>query len=112
MRTRLLFVLAISLLLASDRPRLARQEKGDYHPIPNGAIKIPLPDIQQPDDYSCGAASFMSVASYFGAGPEDFDDMKKALGTNARTGTSVYKMADYARPPDPGPTGDKRVLWY
>ena len=67
-----------------------------YAPIPVGAIKIALPDVQQPDDDSCGAASLMAICAYFGVGPEDFGDFEKALHTNKKTGTIIYDIIDYA----------------
>jgi sialate O-acetylesterase len=66
-------------------------------PIPDGALKIALPDVQQPDNYSCGAAALMSVCAYFGVGPEDLDEFKRSLGTDEKEGTNVWCMRDMAR---------------
>lgn len=66
------------------------------HNVPRGAIKIALPDVQQPDDYSCGAAALMAVAAYYGVGSERLDDFKKALGTNQQYGTYYRDMENAA----------------
>lgn len=64
--------------------------------IPKGAIKVMLPDVQQPDDYSCGAGVFMSIASYFGVGPEELETIKLRLGTNPEHGTYYREIEKYA----------------
>lgn len=66
------------------------------HQIPGGAIKITLPEVQQPDAYSCGAAALMSVAAYYGVGPEKLEDFKAALGTTPEHGTYYRNMETYA----------------
>src|SRR5947209_1539384 len=68
------------VLLASDRPkpklyqdraRVARQD----HAIPEHSIRLPLPNVAQPDDYSCGAAALWSVCAYYGVvGPPEGKD--------------------------------------
>src|SRR3990167_1816064 len=65
--------------------------------IPGGAIKINLPEVQQPDDYSCGAAALMSVAAYYGVGPEKLEQFKAAAGTTAEHGTYYRNMENYVR---------------
>jgi predicted double-glycine peptidase len=90
-------VLISCLLLGGDKPRNSDIVPPTYRMIVQGAIKVPLPDVQQPDDYSCGAAALMSICSYYGVGPEDIDDFKKALHTNKKTGTIIYDMVKYAK---------------
>src|SRR5262249_37502561 len=63
----------------------------------NGAIKIKLPDIQQPDEYSCGTAALMSIVAYYGLEPADYDKLKKKLGANERTGTDYKRMLRFAK---------------
>jgi predicted double-glycine peptidase len=46
-----------------------------------------LPDVRQPDGWSCGAACAMSVGRYFGVGPESLDEWKALLGTQEDVGT-------------------------
>ena len=65
--------------------------------VPDGAIKVDIPGVQQRDDYSCGAAALMAVGSYFGVGPDDLEEYKKKLGTNEENGTNVYEILKYAR---------------
>ncbi|HVC95256.1 MAG TPA: C39 family peptidase [Pirellulales bacterium] len=68
-----------------------------YRSIPDGAIKIPIPTVAQPDESSCGAAALMSVCRYFGVGPDSIDEYVDALGTNERTGTYYKDIVAYAR---------------
>jgi sialate O-acetylesterase len=65
--------------------------------IPDGALKVHVPGVQQHDNYSCGAAALMAVCSSFGVGPEELEDYKKKLGTNEENGTNVYEMLKMAR---------------
>ena len=60
------------------------------------AIQIRLPEVQQPEDYSCGAAALMSILSYYGVGTEDYEILKERLGTNEEDGTNYRKMIAYA----------------
>jgi predicted double-glycine peptidase len=62
-----------------------------------GAIKVPLPNVQQLEDYTCGAAAFQAVCCYFGVGPSDPDDYIAALGTNAKDGTKPEDIVKWAR---------------
>jgi predicted double-glycine peptidase len=73
-----------------DRPDQGR-------PIPAGAVKIRLPDVRQPDGYSCGASALMSICSYYGVGPTTIDEFKKALSTNRESGTNYREMIRFAR---------------
>jgi predicted double-glycine peptidase len=68
----------------------------NYHEFKPSAIKIALPDVQQPDEFSCGAASLMSILAYYGAGPEDYDVLKKKLGTTQKNGTDYHHMICFA----------------
>jgi len=65
--------------------------------MPPSAIKVPLPDVQQPDDYSCGAAALMAICSYYGVGPEELEDLKTDLHTTSRSGTDYRNMVKEAR---------------
>lgn len=68
----------------------------NYHEFKPSAIKVALPDVQQPDEFSCGAASLMSILAYYGAGPEDYDVLKKKLGTTQKNGTDYHHMVRFA----------------
>jgi predicted double-glycine peptidase len=68
----------------------------NYHEFKPSAIKIALPEVQQPDEFSCGAASLMSILAYYGAGPEDYDVLKKKLGTTQKDGTDYHHMIRFA----------------
>jgi len=65
--------------------------------IPSGAIRIQLPDVRQPDGYSCGASALMSICAYYGVGPRTIDEFKKELGTNPESGTNYREMVRFAR---------------
>ncbi len=51
-----------------------------YRRIPKGAIKVPLPDTRQVENYSCGASALQAVCAYYGIGREEeyeyIEDMK------------------------------------
>jgi predicted double-glycine peptidase len=68
-----------------------------YTEIPDDAIKIPLPTVRQPNEYSCGAAAMMSVCRYYGVGPQKLADLEEALGTNKDIGTYFKNIVAYAR---------------
>jgi hypothetical protein len=48
---------------------------------------VELPDVRQPDHYSCGAAIAMSVGLYYGVGPKTLAEWKQLLGTDAEEST-------------------------
>ena len=87
MKVRVLLAVLILVLIGGDKSRHYRRDDGKYQEFPANAIKVPIPDVQQPDDYSCGAAAFMSICSYYGVGPEELDVMKSELRTTSRNGT-------------------------
>ena len=97
MKPRFLFVLTAAwFLLSSDKPKVEPPKGDKYCTIPKGAVTVPLAHVEQPDDYSCGAAAFMSVASFYGVGPKSLAGFKKNLGTNPKDGTYYQDMVDYA----------------
>lgn len=49
--------------------------------ISPGAIKVPLPNIVQHTNFTCGAAALQAVCAYFGVGPDFEYDYVKELGT-------------------------------
>jgi hypothetical protein len=73
-----------------------------YHEEPDGDEEedecdclVEVPDIRQPDNYSCGAACAMSVGKYYGVGPDTIGEWKKLLGTNVAKSTApdmIYKV--------------------
>jgi predicted double-glycine peptidase len=93
----LLAILIGTPLVALDKPKTQPREHGQYFDVPVGAIKVPLPDVQQGDGFSCGAASLMSVCSYYHVGPRDLDSYRRELGTTEEEGTYYGKIKDYAR---------------
>src|SRR5205807_620367 len=65
-------------------------------PISEGAIKIQLQHVEQPDGISCGAAAMMSICHYYGVGPEMIPDFKKHLHTD-HNGTYYGNILRYAK---------------
>lgn len=55
---------------------------------------LEVPDVRQPDDFSCGACVTMAAAAYFGigeqtgTGPQTLDEWKQLLGTTVEQSTS------------------------
>ena len=60
---------------------------------------LDLPDVRQPNGWSCGSAAAASVAAYFGAGPgpNDMPAWERLLGTTEADGTSPDAIADGLR---------------
>jgi len=89
----------LSLSSASDRqvdPTGAAARNPNETAIQPGAIKIPLPSMAQPDDYSCGAAALMSICSFYGVGEEQITDFKQKVHSNPTNGTNFENMIHYA----------------
>ena len=70
-------------------------KKGIYYKELGEPLRLlDLPDIRQPDNYSCGASITASVARYFGigletgTGPKTVEEWKKLLGTTIQRSTS------------------------
>jgi predicted double-glycine peptidase len=98
-RASALILIAGGLLLGADRPANHGQQSHECAilvPIPLGTIKIPLRDVQQPDDYSCGAAAFMSICSYYNVGPRNIEVLKKELHTDPDEGTYYKNISQFA----------------
>jgi hypothetical protein len=66
-------------------------------PVPVGAIKIPLRDVEQPDEFSCGAACLMAICSYYDVGSDYFEAFKQALHADPDDGIYYEEIAKYAR---------------
>jgi predicted double-glycine peptidase len=85
--------------------------------IPVGAIKIPLPDIEQPDGYSCGAASLLSICWAYGLGPKDVKTLEQRLHATPADGIYYKDMARYAerhglKAVIEAPMSIQRLKWY
>ena len=95
----LVAVLAGTPLGALDRPRVHAppEVNAKFQDVPVGAIKIPLHDVQQDDDSSCGAAALMSVCSYYQVGPKTLASFKHKLHTDPDEGTYYLNIRDFAR---------------
>src|SRR3954454_11505989 len=92
-------VVGTAAFLGADPVRQVKNppaETAQFRDVPVGAIKIPLRDCQQPDDYSCGTCAFMSVCSYYGVGPKRLDAFKIRLRTTQEEGTGYKRMMKYA----------------
>jgi hypothetical protein len=76
------------------RVRLSATHVGDYavH-IPPRAIKVNLPDLQQPDNHSCALCS-MAICRWLGVGPDNFAEFKHHLGTT-KDGTYYGRIVSY-----------------
>jgi predicted double-glycine peptidase len=77
--------------------RLPAVCENNYHEYQPSAIKIALPEVQQPDEYSCGVAALMAILAYYGAGPEEYDDLKREIGTTQKSGTDYHRILRFAR---------------
>ena len=99
MRTVVSCAALICLFAATDKPPkpLPAVNAKQYVAVPVGAIKIPLRDVQQPDDSTCGPSSLMSICSYYGVGPEDLATFVHHVRTDSTEGTYYGDMVKYAK---------------
>lgn len=58
---------------------------------------LDVPDIRQPNRYSCGAAASMCVAKYFGVGPNTIGQWMTELGTTVERSTHPFRIEAYLR---------------
>jgi predicted double-glycine peptidase len=68
-----------------------------YKAIPEGAIKVPLPDTRQGEDYSCGASALQAISGYFGVGPEEEEDYVRDLKMDTRVGSHPFQIIRAAK---------------
>lgn len=71
-----------------------------YSAIPRGAIKAPLPDTTQGTGYSCGPASLMAIAHYYGFlrdGEQAFIKAADHVGMDHRVGAHAKHIKQVAR---------------
>ena len=74
--------------------------KNRYHTIPPGAVRVPIPDVIQKTQFSCGAAVLMAVARYYGCGPNyesDFIEELRKAGMDLRVGAHPPQLQEVAR---------------
>jgi predicted double-glycine peptidase len=69
----------------------------EYKAIPEGAIKVSLPDTRQGEDYSCGASALQAVSGYFGVGPEEEEDYVRDLKMDPRIGSHPFQIIRAAK---------------
>jgi predicted double-glycine peptidase len=67
------------------------------HPIPHGAIKVPVPEVRQQTDWSCGSSSLQAVCGYYGVGPTEEWEVSRDLGTDHRIGAQPFQLIRTAR---------------
>ena len=68
-----------------------------YKAIPEGAIKVPLPDTRQGEDYSCGASAPQAISGYFGVGPEEEEDYVRDLKMDTKVGSHPFQIIRAAK---------------
>ena len=67
------------------------------HPIPPGAIRIPVPDVTQQTDYSCGASCLEAICKYFGVGKSEEWQYVRGLRMDHRVGAHPDQISQLAR---------------
>jgi predicted double-glycine peptidase len=65
--------------------------------IPEGAIKIPIPDAPQETDYTCGAAALHAICHYYGVGPGDEHIIAKDMAIDPRVGANPDQVIKAVR---------------
>ncbi len=63
-----------------------------YKAIPEGAIKVSVPDTRQGEDYSCGASALQAISGYSGVGPEEEEDYVRDLKMDTRVGLTRFRL--------------------
>ena len=71
--------------------------KTQTHLIPRGAIKVPVPDVTQQTEYSCGAASLEAVCKFYGVGKDDEWEYIHDLKMDTRVGSHPYQIVTLAK---------------
>lgn len=56
---------------------------------------LDIPDVRQPDNFSCGSCCAQAVATYFGVGPKTRKEWNTALGTNVKKSTDPKRIIAY-----------------
>lgn len=96
-KDNLLSVLKIDLPM-QEALRLMRSFPGVKH-VENRAYPdftlIEVPDVRQRDHFSCGSAAALSVAKYYGIGPDTLERMKHRLGTDIHKSTSPAAIVSF-----------------
>jgi len=82
---------------ADARRGLGRDRQGEparlgWFGVSNALVE--LPNVRQPDHYSCGAAVAMSVGLHYGAGPRTLDGWKQLLGTSKEKSTAPQALVE------------------
>ncbi len=72
-------------------------DMSEYKRIPKGVIKVPVPNVQQTTNFSCGAAATQSVCCYFGVGPEEQDDYMEKLKVEPNGGTAPDDIVKFCK---------------
>ena len=65
--------------------------------IPEGAIKVRVPDVTQLTDYSCGPSCLESIAKFYGVGKEDEWDYVREMRMDPRVGSHPDQIRRLAR---------------
>jgi predicted double-glycine peptidase len=68
-----------------------------YWRIPQGAIRVPVPDTTQDEDATCGASSLLSICLYYGVGPVEEREVVKAMGMDVRRGSNPEHIVRAAK---------------
>lgn len=69
----------------------------EYKLIPENAIKINLPNVQQSTWFSCGPACVQSVMAYFGVGPDEQDEYVERLKAEPYGGTAPNDIVNFCK---------------
>lgn len=69
----------------------------EYKRIPKGVIKVPVPNVQQTTNFSCGAAATQSVCCYFGVGPDEQDEYMQKLKAVPDGGTAPADIVKFCK---------------
>lgn len=73
------------------------KEGGDEEKAAAGGATaiLDVPDVRQPNRYSCGAAASMCVGKFFEVGPDSIQEWEAALGTTLEKSTHPMRIVQY-----------------
>ncbi len=67
-----------------------------YKTIDEGSILVPIPNVDQMKDYTCGACCLLAVCKYYGLGPDEEDNYSMDMKIDKREGSHPYQVIEAA----------------
>lgn len=78
--------------LLNKTPTSVRKDVKAGEQDPSNPLILGVPDICQPNHFSCGLCATWEVAKFFGVGPDSYDEWQKILGTSVEESTHPERI--------------------